>query len=1039
MASTDPDRARNPLPQIAILLLAAGVLVKAVALAVAAPADDGRETTVGASPADALGTFWDDPLIGVRQPGAPSSIPAERTRGKPMSELTAQLREAIQSSRSLKVLAVMVYGGANQEASLQRRRTRYAVVSAIRVSGYIPPVDAGLLSYVNDGTRIVPYEWFVGDRERVLVLWLQEETLRRPLVPEFTQLAKTLCAGVSPACDVGTGPNPLLVVGPGGSGALAALVAELHDRLGGDSLELQAHMRFYSPFATVPDDYLLNMPQVTSDRALVPGAWKKRIAILRTIGGDDALAAALVEELALRNINPPGDPCQDAVAIVSDVDAGRFWVHAMRQRLNQNCNLPVSSPVALFSYMPGSGSALSDATRRKDGALKSPNQDEKEGLIREVIASLLGLGQFDGTIEQSSLNGIAEELVNFDANHRARGGNGVRAIGVFGTSVNDKLRVLQALRARFPSAVFFTTDLDLLLAHPNESKWARNLVVASNFGLALNPGLQGAVPPFQDSYQTAAFLATRIALLRMADQGPEQMQQMVAAWLAGGRPSASAAEPLSNPFGGKRIYEIGRTRPVALDPNGAVAPCESLDARCPNLHELRRSHVQALDHYLLGAAVVALSGVALLAITSRRVQGALEAWWTSPHRLWSAVVAVALAAGIMGFLRAIGATIDAGRGEPFLLLEGLSAWPNAILRLAAIALSVWFLRRGWRRLRHALAILDKAFQFSTNDAWRERAHARGKGIAALLLGRLQLWRAAQGAWSVSDDDGRDKVDVATLWLNYRERYYLAPMQTWMLLTTIVFVLFVGVLTALEGPAVIASRGHLARYTNLLLGSLSSMMFVILVFAVMYVTRTTTAFIAFLSDPRSDWPEATLVRFMKRTGLPKDLVGGWIGFRLVVVLTELVNGLVYAPFVVLLLLVVGWSSLFSKFPPPLALVASGLVLLGYAVFCVVSLRRAAETTRRRALQSYEDRLLVLKGDPRMLRRELNEMNGGSTAKAAYDPRLVADQVEHLLQRIRDTQEGAFLPLTRQPIVHAVLTLVGGYFGISLIEWFTLVRF
>ena len=40
----------------------------------------------------------------------------------------------------------------------------------------------------------------------------------------------------------------------------------------------------------------------------------------------------------------------------------------------------------------------------------------------------------------------------------------------------------------------------------------RNLLVASSFGLQLNADIQGEIPPFRSSYQTAEFLATRVAI-----------------------------------------------------------------------------------------------------------------------------------------------------------------------------------------------------------------------------------------------------------------------------------------------------------------------------------------------------------------------------------------------------------------------------------------------------------------------------------------------------------------------------------------------
>ncbi len=71
----------------------------------------------------------------------------------------------------------------------------------------------------------------------------------------------------------------------------------------------------------------------------------------------------------------------------------------------------------------------------------------------------------------------------------------IRAIGVVGTDFYDKLLVLRALRKSFPRAWFFTTDLDAGFCHPEEYDHARNLLVASHFGLSLQRKLQGSDLP----------------------------------------------------------------------------------------------------------------------------------------------------------------------------------------------------------------------------------------------------------------------------------------------------------------------------------------------------------------------------------------------------------------------------------------------------------------------------------------------------------------------------------------------------------------
>ena len=124
----------------------------------------------------------------------------------------------------------------------------------------------------------------------------------------------------------------------------------------------------------------------------------------------------------------------------------------------------------------------------------------------------------------------------------------IRAIGVLGSDLYDKLLTLQALRPRFPNAIFFTTDLDARLWHPNQLKWTRNMVVASSFGLELQPELQQDIPPFRDSYQTAEYLGCLSALGLVS---PDELKCI-----------------------SPRLFEIGRNGPVDLSAQPGATPAE---------------------------------------------------------------------------------------------------------------------------------------------------------------------------------------------------------------------------------------------------------------------------------------------------------------------------------------------------------------------------------------------------------------------------------------------------------------------------------
>jgi len=95
-----------------------------------------------------------------------------------------------------------------------------------------------------------------------------------------------------------------------------------------------------------------------------------------------------------------------------------------------------------------------------------------------------------------------------------RKSRGLRAIGLLGSDVYDKLELLKALRPMFPEAVFFTNYIDARLAHPDEWKETHDLVVVSARGLSLDGPHKEfqRVAPFRDGGQTALFEATLQAM-----------------------------------------------------------------------------------------------------------------------------------------------------------------------------------------------------------------------------------------------------------------------------------------------------------------------------------------------------------------------------------------------------------------------------------------------------------------------------------------------------------------------------------------------
>lgn len=422
-------------------------------------------------------------------------------------------------------------------------------------------VEPGLRT---DDYFTVPFEMFnsryLTTRQQVLLLWLNSEKFEKTPLTKIASLITQIIPQSLPECVPEPSPPGaercvrLRILGPRGSGNYRELIEELIGHWDENWQNFQpstnhvlsamkAKLRFYSYTATIADDRLFQSLRQTKfaestrfgngkhhgfasiDEFLALSEVRKNVEVLRTIGQDDALARTLVDELKLRGVTInrglATTPDATGIALVSEWDTlfGRVLpstlCSAMMTRYvpDQASLCATADPpkgISYYSYLRGLDgmTARDPSSDGKDQSKKASPTTEKDS--GRTDASLIehadGNGQFD------YLRRMAASMKHNDDALRAKTGHGYRAIGVVGSDVYDKLIVLQALRPQFPEAIFFTTDLDARLLHPSENKWARNLIVASSFGLELDKGEQRFIPPFRDNYQTAAFLATRIAL-----------------------------------------------------------------------------------------------------------------------------------------------------------------------------------------------------------------------------------------------------------------------------------------------------------------------------------------------------------------------------------------------------------------------------------------------------------------------------------------------------------------------------------------------
>jgi hypothetical protein len=275
--------------------------------------------------------------------------------------------------------------------------------------------------------------------------------------------------------------------------------------------------------ATLDQEICLYSTQATAteirNNAQFPNA--KWISVHHAIGTDDELAGEIARELSMRGVTAD----RHSIVLISewDTDYGRQMDETFRFALKLEAGLPTGRSddgrIRLVSYLRGLDGLIPSETSRSESQVKTSSESRPAPENPAV-------GQPQVDYVQRFVEELKLELA-------ATRDEKIRAIGVLGSDVYDKLLVLRALRSQFPTALFFTTDLDAQLIDRSQFAWAHNLLTASHYDLKLASGLQGAIPPFRDSYQTALFVGClkalsekRVILTNVTSEALEQDQYL---------------------------------------------------------------------------------------------------------------------------------------------------------------------------------------------------------------------------------------------------------------------------------------------------------------------------------------------------------------------------------------------------------------------------------------------------------------------------------------------------------------------------------
>jgi hypothetical protein len=696
-----------------------------------------------------------------------------------------------------------------------------------------------------------------------------------------------------------------------------------------------------------------------------------------------------------------------------------------------------------------------------DGALATKGQ----GVQRAETETSISGGQANRTVverpeghsQKDYLRRLADQI--FDKNKKLKldGQHGIRAIGVLGSDVYDKLLILRVLRERFPKAVFFTTDIDASLIHPDQFRWTRNMVVASAFGMRIADKQQSYIPEFRDSYQTSIFRSARIALgAQVKDHRPV-------------------------------IYEIGRSGAIRLH----AQQTDKYNGLQGFLNDIQENEInlKTMSKYLIILMFIIFLTILFwrTRVMKKKNRKKRKGWFAISAR-WIGLIIQAyicfLVLDLIYFAWVPDANLLTGPLDNHLRNFGITV--SAIILSIALYvyfyLSVWRIQQPWREISirllkrqtrqsqgakksvYAAMLIIRAFfafffrpltyakpvhfavfllvAFCT-DLYDGRAEpinlTEGVSIwpteflrlVAVWLSFFLMWRGWSDMKKNSAKMGEELElsafecympvlanDIRYLWARYKlegacwqrlKRVFL-PAVIWL---TICWMMF-----GVQSPN-IPSRGEAAYWTDLGVSALAIFSVIMLFVFVVDSTLHCRDFIQKLVRHDTWWsfmekPLNSLSDFENK--IIFDIKRERKEIQVIAMLSGDVSRMVYYPIYVILLLLMAQSDYFDSWDMPYTLVLVATVNVGISLYFSIMLRRSAIEARAVSLEKMDQiklEVIAIQGDD--LRERIMRI------------------LQFSKEQIENIHKGAFLPVTEQPWLRALTLMTGGGSSLLLLQY------
>ena len=546
---------------------------------------------------------------------------------------------------------------------------------------------------------------------------------------------------------------------------------------------------------------------------------------------------------------------------------------------------------------------------------------------------------------------------------------------MLGGDVYDKLLVLQALRKLFPDVIFFTTDIDARLLHPDELQWTQNLIIASNFDLRLNTNLQNNTPPFRDSYQTSLFLSTKMALR-----------------------SEFPPSGFSKCLGPPLIFEVGKSGafPFALN-RGPLEEIENIGQifdypGCATVHPLPSNHGPAWMHsrfMWFGFGTAALFVVVYLAFfysfwKKRDVKDAQGSIWYALSPAFLVLYVMFLAAAFALIIQS-----QTGAPEPFAFFEGISIWPTEFLRFLAGGVAIFFI----------INILIKAKTLDSE-------------LKQLFPHEPLPNHTGQNQTGVATDKGGNEAEGAeeSVWAEYTKYTRWKRRLPRIFILSLIYCIMCKFIISMLGRPFVPYRGDYSFWVDFFsIKFFSIPLFIFLLICVVDYTIASRWLIRRLAKTQVPWPGPAIRNFIKESDLKASYLNEWVDIQVIAKISETVGRFIYYPFIVILILWASRLPCFDRWDMPLGLLMVILLALSYTVYCALSLGATAKRAKETLLHRLWEKRL--------------------TSKVKTDK----EQLKMVSDAIRSIRKGAFVPFFEQPVVRAVSLFLGGGGGLIALNY------